>query len=67
MLLSKGAENIFQGEYQLLTIARTIAFVPKIIFFDEAISKVYCGRSSLWKNYIRLNGFSLRHCLGEIP
>lgn len=39
MLLSKGAENIFQGECQLLTIARTIAFVPKIIFFDEAISK----------------------------
>lgn len=47
MLLSKGAENIFQGECQLLTIARTIAFVTKIIFFDEVKSKVYCGRSSL--------------------
>ena len=25
MILSKGAENIFQGEIQLLTIARAIA------------------------------------------
>ena len=40
MLLSKGTENIFQGECQPLTTARTIAFVSKIIFLMKL--KVKC-------------------------
>lgn len=38
MVLSKGAENISQGERQLLTIARTIASDPEIMILDEATS-----------------------------
>ncbi len=40
MLLSKGAENISQGERQLLTIARAIASDPEILILDEATSNV---------------------------
>lgn len=40
MLLSKGAENISQGERQLLTIARAIASDPEIMILDEATSNV---------------------------
>ena len=40
MLLSKGAENISQGERQLLTIARAIASDPEIMILDEATSSV---------------------------
>ena len=40
MLLSKGAENISQGERQLLTIARAIASNPEIMILDEATSNV---------------------------
>ena len=40
MLLSKGAENISQGERQLLTIARAIASDPEIMILDEATSHV---------------------------
>lgn len=40
MTLSKGAENISQGERQLLTIARAIAFDPEIMILDEATSNV---------------------------
>lgn len=40
MLLSKGAENISQGERQLLTIARAIASEPEIMILDEATSNV---------------------------
>lgn len=40
MLLSKGAENISQGERQLLTIARVIASDPEIMILDEATSNV---------------------------
>ena len=38
MVLSKGAENISQGERQLLTIARAIASDPEIMILDEATS-----------------------------
>ena len=38
MALSKGAENISQGERQLLTIARAIASDPEIMILDEATS-----------------------------
>ena len=40
MLLSKGAENISQGERQLLTISRAIASNPEIMILDEATSNV---------------------------
>ena len=40
MVLSKGAENISQGERQLLTIARAIASDPEILILDEATSNV---------------------------
>ena len=40
MLLSKGAENISQGERQLITIARAIASDPEILILDEATSNV---------------------------
>ena len=40
MLLSKGAENISQGERQLLTIARALASDPEIMILDEATSNV---------------------------
>ena len=40
MVLSKGAENISQGERQLMTIARAIASDPEILILDEATSNV---------------------------
>lgn len=40
MTLSKGAENISQGERQLLTIARALAATPEIMILDEATSNV---------------------------
>lgn len=40
MMLAKGAENISQGERQLLTIARAIASDPEIMILDEATSNV---------------------------
>lgn len=40
MELSKGAENISQGERQILTIARAIASDPEIMILDEATSNV---------------------------
>ncbi|MDO4455076.1 MAG: ABC transporter ATP-binding protein [Eubacteriales bacterium] len=40
MVLSRGAENISQGERQLLTIARAIAADPEIMILDEATSNV---------------------------
>ena len=40
MVLMKGAENISQGERQLLTIARAIAADPEIMILDEATSNV---------------------------
>ena len=40
MVLSPGAENVSQGERQLLTIARAIASAPKIMILDEATSNV---------------------------
>ena len=40
MVLSKGAENISQGQRQLLTIARAILTDPEIMILDEATSNV---------------------------
>ncbi|MDO4796722.1 MAG: ABC transporter ATP-binding protein [Coriobacteriales bacterium] len=40
MVLSKGAENISQGQRQLLTIARAIVANPEIMILDEATSNV---------------------------
>ncbi|RJV71715.1 ABC transporter ATP-binding protein [Coprococcus sp. AF27-8] len=40
MMLSKGAENLSQGERQLLTIARALAPDPEIMILDEATSNV---------------------------
>ena len=49
MTLSKGAENISQGERQLLTIARAIASDPEIMILDEATSNVDTIRKFLFK------------------
>ena len=40
MMLSKGAENLSQGERQLLKIARALASDPEIMILDEATSNV---------------------------
>lgn len=40
MILTQGAENISQGERQLLTIARAMASDPEIMILDEATSNV---------------------------
>lgn len=40
MMLSKGAENLSQGERQLLTIARALASDPEIMILDEATRNV---------------------------
>lgn len=40
MVLDKGAENISQGERQMLTIARAMATDPEIMILDEATSNV---------------------------
>ena len=40
MMLSKGTENISQGQRQLLTIARAIIADPEIMILDEATSNV---------------------------
>lgn len=40
MMLSKGAENLSQGERQLLTIPRALASDPEIMILDEATSNV---------------------------
>lgn len=40
MVLSQGAENISQGERQLLTIARAMVSNPEIMILDEATSNV---------------------------
>ena len=40
MMLSKGAENLSQGERQLLTISRALASDPEIMILDEATSNV---------------------------
>lgn len=39
-ILSKGAENVSQGQRQLLTIARAIVANPEIMILDEATSNV---------------------------
>ena len=46
MVLSKGAENISQGQRQLLTIARAIIADPEIMILDEATSNVDAHRLS---------------------
>lgn len=40
MILNKGADNISQGEKQLLTIARAILADPAVLILDEATSSV---------------------------
>ena len=40
MVLNEEADNISQGQKQLLTIARAILADPKILILDEATSKV---------------------------
>ena len=50
MVLSHGAENISQGQRQLLTIARAIASDPEIRILDEATSNVDTHTEQLIQN-----------------
>lgn len=50
MVLSHGAENISQGQRQLLTIARAIASDPEIMILDEATSNVDTHTEQLIQN-----------------
>lgn len=53
MVLDKGAENISQGERQLLTIARALASDPEILILDEATSNVDTHTEALIQNAMR--------------
>ena len=50
MMLSKGAENISQGQRQLLTIARAIIANPEIMILDEATSNVDAHTEQIIQN-----------------
>ena len=50
MVLSHGAENISQGQRQLITIARAIASKPEIMILDEATSNVDTHTEQLIQN-----------------
>lgn len=50
MILSKGAENISQGQRQLLTIARAIIADPEIMILDEATSNVDAHTEQIIQN-----------------
>ncbi len=50
MKLSKGAENISQGQRQLLTIARAIIADPEIMILDEATSNVDAHTEQIIQN-----------------
>ena len=49
-LLKEDADNISQGQKQLLTIARAILFNPKILILDEATSSVDTRTESYIQN-----------------
>ncbi|MGD9964776.1 MAG: ABC transporter ATP-binding protein [Candidatus Izemoplasmatales bacterium] len=49
-LLKEDADNISQGQKQLLTIARAILFDPKILILDEATSSVDTRTESYIQN-----------------
>lgn len=53
MVLNKGAENISQGERQLLTIARALASDPEILILDEATSNVDTHTEALIQKAMR--------------
>lgn len=53
MVLDKGAENISQGERQLLTIARALASDPEILILDEATSNVDTHTEALIQKAMR--------------
>ncbi len=50
MMLNKGAENISQGQRQLLTIARAIVANPEIMILDEATSNVDAHTEQIIQN-----------------
>jgi ATP-binding cassette subfamily B protein len=49
-VLKEDADNISQGQKQLLTIARAILFDPKILILDEATSSVDTRTESYIQN-----------------
>ena len=53
MVLSRGAENISQGERQMLTIARAMATTPEIMILDEATSNVDTHTELLIQNALK--------------
>ncbi len=50
MMLSKGAENVSQGQRQLLAIARAIVADPEIMILDEATSNVDAHTGQVVRN-----------------
>ena len=71
MMLNRGAENISQGERQLLTIARALASDPEILILDEATSNVDTHTESLIQKAMKVlmqgrTSFVIAHRLSTI-
>ena len=68
MIVNEEANNISQGEKQLLTIARAILKNPPIMILDEATSSVDTRLEKMLQEAMHnvMQGLSLIHILWEI-
>ncbi len=71
MVLDEEANNLSQGQMQLLTIARAILANPKILILDEATSSVDTHTEVLIQNAMdnlmkNRTSFVIAHCLSTI-